>query len=88
MWHVVGNCSICGLCTFTCLKVLLLIALSCVALRQAVADETASKFSVQSAYTATQKELDDLEEATITVCQELEGEGMQSGSSTISRLRH
>lgn len=50
-------------------------------------DEAAGKESLQTTYNAAQKELSDLEDAAITVCQELEGKNMLSGSSTISRLR-
>lgn len=42
----------------------------------AVADEKASKETLQTAYTEAQRELADLEETTITICQELEGEGV------------
>jgi len=52
-----------------------------------VADETAAKEAVNTALMAAQEEYDDLERTAVNVCQELEGEGVVSGSSVISRLR-
>lgn len=56
-------------------------------LRKAVADDAKQKESLQVAYNQAQKELSELEGAAVAVCQEFEGEGTQSGSSVISRLR-
>jgi hypothetical protein len=52
-----------------------------------VADETAAKEAVGTALMAAQTEYADLERTAVSVCQELEGEGVVSGSSVISRLR-
>ena len=52
-----------------------------------MADETAVKEAVNTALMATQAEYTDLERTAVSVCQELEGEGVVSGSSVISRLR-
>ena len=52
-----------------------------------MADETAAKEALQVAYSSAQKDLVDLEGATVAACQELEGEGGSSGSSVTSRLR-
>lgn len=51
-----------------------------------MANETVASESVQTAYTAAQQELADLENATAVVCQELEEGSVQSGISTISRM--
>ena len=50
-------------------------------------DETAAKEAVNTVLMAAQAEYTDLERSTVSVCQELEGEGAVSGSSVISRLR-
>ena len=60
---------------------------SCSVLRKMVADETAVKENLQVAYSSAQKDLVDLEGATVAACQELEGEGGSSGSSVASRLQ-
>ena len=52
-----------------------------------MADETAAKEAVNTALMAAQAEYTDLEWNTVSVCQELEGEGVVSGSSVISHLR-
>ena len=52
-----------------------------------MADETTAKEALQVAYSSAQKDLVDLEGATMAACQELEGEGGLSGSSVASRLR-
>ena len=52
-----------------------------------MADETAAKEAVNTALMAAQAEYTDLERTAVSVCQELEGEGVVSGSSVISRLR-
>ena len=52
-----------------------------------MADETAAKEAVNTALMAVQAEYADLERTTVSVCQELDGEGAVSGSSVISRLR-
>ena len=52
-----------------------------------MADETAAKEAVNTALMAAQEEYADLERTAVSVCQELEGEGVVSGSSVISRLR-
>ena len=51
-----------------------------------MADETAAKEAVQIVLTVTQAEHTDLEQTTVVVCQDLEGEGASSGSSVASRL--
>ena len=56
-------------------------------LRKKVSEETAAKEALQAAYASAQRDYDDLEEAAIAVCQGAEGEGGQSGSSLVSRLR-
>lgn len=56
-------------------------------LQLVVADETALKESFQTVHTEAQQELANLEETTVVVCWELDGEGVQSGISAISRLR-
>jgi len=52
-----------------------------------VANETAAKEAAQIVLTVTQAEHADLEQTTMAVCQEVEGEGASSGSSVASRLR-
>ena len=52
-----------------------------------MADETAANEAVSTALMAAQAEYTDLERTAVSVCQELEGEGIVSGSSVISRLR-
>jgi len=52
-----------------------------------VANETAVKEALQAVYASVQRDYDDLEEAAIATCQGAEGEGGQSGSSLVSRLR-
>ena len=52
-----------------------------------MADETTAKEAVNTALMAAQAEYTDLERTTVSVCQELEGEGAVSDSSVISRLR-
>ena len=52
-----------------------------------MADETAVKEAVNTALMAAQVEYTELERTAVSVCQELEGEGVVSGSSVISRLR-
>jgi len=52
-----------------------------------VADETAVKEAVNTALITAQAEYTDLERTTVSMCQELEGEGAMSGSSVISHLR-
>ena len=52
-----------------------------------MADETAAKEAFNTALMVAQAEYTDLECSTVSVCQELEGEGVVSGSSVISRLR-
>ena len=52
-----------------------------------MADETAAKEAVDTMLMAAQTEYADLEQAAVSVCQELEGEGAVSGSSVISRLQ-
>jgi hypothetical protein len=52
-----------------------------------VADETVVKEAVNTALMAAQAEYTDLDRTTVSMCQELEGEGAVSGSSMISRLR-
>ena len=52
-----------------------------------MADETAVKEALQVVYSSAQKDLVDLEGATVAACQELEGEGGSSGSLVASRLR-
>ena len=52
-----------------------------------MADETAAKEAVNAALMVAQAEYADLERTVVSVCQELEGEGVISGSSVISRLR-
>ena len=59
----------------------------CSELRKKVSEETAAKEALQAAYTSAQRDYDDLEEAAIAACQGAEGEGGQSGSSLVSRLR-
>jgi hypothetical protein len=55
-------------------------------LRQKVADETAVKEAVNTALMAAQAEYAELEWTAVSVCQELEGGGVVSGSLVISRL--
>ena len=50
-------------------------------------DEAAAKEAPQVAYSSAQKDVVDLEGATVAACQELEGEGGSPGSSVASRLR-
>ena len=52
-----------------------------------MADEAAAKEAVNTALMAAHAEYADLERTTVSVCQELEGDGAVSGSSVISRLR-
>ena len=52
-----------------------------------MADESAVKEAVHTALTAVQVEFAKLEQTAVSVCQELEGEGVVSRSSVISRLR-
>ena len=52
-----------------------------------MADETAAKEAVNTALMAAQAEYADLERTAMSMCQELEGEDVVSGSSVISRLR-
>ena len=52
-----------------------------------MADETAVKEAVNTTLMAAQAEYADLEQTAVSVCQELEGEGVVSSSSVISRLR-
>ena len=59
----------------------------CSELRKKVSEETAAKEALQAAYVSLQRDHDDLEEAAIAACQGAEGEGGQSGSSLVSRLR-
>ena len=59
---------------------------SCSALKKTVADEIAAKEALQVAYSSAQKDLVDLEGATVAACQELEGEGGSFGSSVASHL--
>ena len=50
-------------------------------------DKTAAKEAVNTALMAAQAEYSDLERTAVSVCQELEGDGIVSGSSMISCLR-
>ena len=52
-----------------------------------MADETAAKEAVNTVLMVAQAEYTDLEWTAVSVCRELEGEGIVSGSSVISRLR-
>ena len=52
-----------------------------------MADETVAKEAVGTALMAAQTEYADLERTAVSVCRELEGEGVVSGSSVISLLR-
>ena len=52
-----------------------------------MADETTAKEAVNTALMAAQVEFTELEQTTMSVCRELEGEGAVSGSSVISHLR-
>ena len=52
-----------------------------------MADETAVKEAANTAFTAAHDEYAELERTTVSVCQELEGDGALSGSSVDSRLR-
>ena len=52
-----------------------------------MADEAEAKEVVSTVLMAAQAEYADLERTAVSVCQELEGEGVVSGSSVISRLR-
>ena len=52
-----------------------------------MSEETAAKEAHQAVYVSLQRDHNDLEEAAIAVCQGAEGEGDQSGSSLVSRLR-
>ena len=56
-------------------------------LRKEVSDETAAKEALQAVYASLQRDHDDLEEAAIAACQGVDGEGGESGSSLVSRLR-
>ena len=51
-----------------------------------MADEAAVKEAVNTTLTAAQAEYAELERAALSMCQELEGDGVVSGSSVISRL--
>ena len=51
-----------------------------------MADETAVKEAVNTALMAARAEYAELERTTVSVCQELEGDGALSGSSVVSRL--
>ena len=59
----------------------------CPELWKKVSEETAAKVALQAMYTSLQRDHDDLEEAAVAACQGTEGEGSQSGSSRVSRLR-
>jgi hypothetical protein len=52
-----------------------------------VADEAAAKEAVNIALMAAQAEYAELERTTVSVCQELEGDGAVSSSSVVSHLR-
>ena len=52
-----------------------------------MADETAAKEAVNTALMAAQAKYADLERTTVSVCRELDGEGVVFGSLVISRLR-
>ena len=52
-----------------------------------MAYETTAKEAVNTVLMAAQAEYADLERIAVSVCQELEGEGVMSGSSVISCLR-
>ena len=52
-----------------------------------MADETAAKEAVNTALMAVQAEYTELEQTAMSVCQELEGDSVVSGSSVISRVR-
>ena len=56
-------------------------------LQKKVSEETVAKEALQAVYASLQRDHDDLEEAAIAACQGAEGEGGQSGSSLVSRLR-
>ena len=51
-----------------------------------MADETAAKEAVTTVLMAALAEYTDLERTAVSMCQVLEGEGVVSGSSVISRL--
>jgi len=59
----------------------------CSELQKGVADETAAKEALQATYASVQRDYDDMEEAAVAACHGAEGEGGQSGSSLVSRLR-
>ena len=59
----------------------------CSELRKKVTEEAAAKEAPQDVYASLQRDHDDLEEAAIAACQGVEGEGGESGSSLVSRLR-
>ena len=50
-------------------------------------DEAAAKEAINAALMAAQAEYAELERAALSMCQELEGDGVVSGSSVVSRLR-
>ena len=52
-----------------------------------MANETAAKEAVNTALAAAHDEYAELERTAMSVCQELEGSGAQSGSSVASRMR-
>ena len=52
-----------------------------------MANETAVKEAANTAFTAAQDEYAELARTAVSVCQELEGSGAQSGSSVASRMR-
>ena len=58
----------------------------CSELKKVVTSETAAKESANTAFTAAHDEYTELERTAVAVCQELEGDGVQSGSSVASRL--
>ena len=51
-----------------------------------MANETAAKEAINTVLMAAQAEYAELEWTAVSVCQELEGDGVVSGSSVISRL--
>ena len=64
-----------------------LISCLCPGLRKKVSEETAAKDALQAVYASLQRDHDDLEKAAIAPCQGADGEGSQSGSLLVSRLR-
>ena len=82
---IVGKCS-----KFRCCSILVYRNLTwfpCSELKKAVENETAAKEAANTAFTVAHDEYTELERTAMAVCQELEGEGAQSGSSVASRLR-